>query len=1004
MGPMTRPMTSSVLVGRREELARMRDLVDGLVEDGAGGTVLVAGEAGVGKSRLVEAFTEMVAENGARMLVGHCVQFGDEKLPAAPLVEIVNELVRSLDDDDLDLVVGPARAELTGLVPFLGPRPADARPLEHHRLLDLAHGIFSRLASRGPLVLGIEDLHWADHTTRDLIGFLGMRMRRDPVLLVATYRTDDLHRRHPLLPALAEIQRAVRPERIDLEPLDAEATAELVIAISGHEVDRAALERVHRRSGGNPFFVEELLVATDPANQLPPTLHEVVLSRTHDLDDDAVTVVRVASAIGSDVDEILLERVAGMDRSRISTALRQLVDASFLIRDGTDMHFRHELTREVFADELLPAERSELHESIATALRELDPDRRGEIAYHWYASGNQPEAVRSAVAAGEAANRAGATAQALLHFERALELWDRVPEPDRPSHVTHAELMFLAADAADLLQDFRRSVDLARQACDEMVDVDNTTRALALIRTTDLLWNAGESGIGEAVASALDLIEGEPASAGAAWVLARAAGTAMMAHRYEESIRQAETALEMARATGNQKAEANVLNTIALCRWKLGHEGATDEMWEATRFALETGDNNEIDRGYINLSELLAIDGRHEEAVDVGLEGLRYLAEHDYRGVCAALLGENVSRGLEPLGRWEELDELTEEVLSWRRLDLDVPAPTGLSIAARVMVKRGETDRARALLEHDLEAERSGNYCGNAAVIVSGLLELELIEGQQGPDPALVETANDMLAGHREHRFLEVLVVALRGEADAATTAGYLGDDRAIAERRASADRWMALVDRQIAERSNSARAPEFDLLVSQCRAEHARAHGRDGPDPWAELVAGWGRLGHPWPHAYSQWRHAEAVLHADDPPTAARSLATSLLGDAHATATRLGAKPLLASIEDLATRARIDLGSVTRPEPEPDAPESVPYDLTPRELSVIDLVARGYSNGRIGKELFISTKTASVHVSNILRKLGAANRIEAAAIANAAGITAGAGASGVSDLELTGQ
>ena len=524
MGPMTRPMTSSVLVGRREELARMRTLVDGLVDEGRGGTVLVAGEAGVGKSRLVDAFTEMVAESGARMLVGHCVQFGDEKLPAAALVDIVNELVRSLDDDALDLVIGPAREELTGLVPLFGPRPTGARPLEHHRLLDLAHGIFSRLVSRGPLVIGVEDLHWADRTTRDLIGFLGMRMRKDPVLLVATYRTDDLHRRHPLLPALAEIQRAVRPERIDIEPLDSDATAELVIAISGHDFDKAAIDRVHRRSGGNPFYVEELLVASDPANQLPPTLHEVVLSRTHDLDNDALAVVRVASAIGSDVDEVLLERVAGMDRPRISDALRQLVDASFLIREGADMRFRHELTREVFADELLPGERSELHESIARALQGLDPDRTGEIAHHWYAAGNQPAALGSAVAAGEAANQAGATAQALLHFERALELWDRVPEVDRPTHLTHADLMFLAADAADLLQDFRRSVDLAHQACEELVDVDATTKALALIRTTELMWNAGETGIADLVAEAQDLIRTEPASSGAAWVLARVAG------------------------------------------------------------------------------------------------------------------------------------------------------------------------------------------------------------------------------------------------------------------------------------------------------------------------------------------------------------------------------------------------------------------------------------------------------------------------------------------------
>ena len=343
-------------------------------------------------------------------------------------------------------------------------------------------------------------------------------------------------------------------------------------------------------------------------------------------------------------------------------------------------------------------------------------------------------------------------------------------------------------------------------------------------------------------------------------------------------------------------------------------------------------------------------------------------------------------------------------MLTWRRLDLDVPAPTGLSIAARVMVKRGETDRARALLEHDLEAERSGNYCGNAHVIISGLIELDLIEGQPAPDSALVETADDLLSSRRDQRFLEVLAIALRAEADAATTAGYVGDDSTVADRRRAADRWMSLVDYQAAERSGSARSPEFDVLVALCRAEHARAHGHDDLVLWAEVVAGWQRLGHPWPHAYSEWRHAEAILHADDPPADARSLARSLLSDAHATSTRLRAKPLLASIEDLATRARVELRRDDETTSEPDAPEAVPFDLTPRELNVIELVAKGYSNGRIGKELFISTKTASVHVSNILRKLGAVNRIEAAAIANTAGLAGDADADAGSDLELTGQ
>ena len=983
---MTRPVTSSVLVGRRDELALMGELVRALASDGSGGVLVIGGEAGVGKSRLVEALAELADGQQMQVFVGHCVQFGDEKLPAAPLIEILRDLAVRLDAEEVEAVIGSARKALAGVVPALGVPPEGATPLEAHSLVDLVHGILARLSGRGPVVIVVEDLHWADRTTRDLIGFLASSLADDPVLLVLTYRSDDLHRRHPLLPALAELQRAARPERLDLAPFDVPTTAALVEAISGADLDEVEVAQMHRRSGGNAFYLEELLAATDPGVPVPTTLRDVVLSRSRSLDDDALSILRVASAIGSRIEEDLLERVADLDKPKINAALHELVDTHFLASEHRQFRFRHDLTREVFADELLPGERADLHERIAETMQVLAPERLGEIAHHWYQSGNQADALTAAVAAGEVAKRTGAVAEALIHFERVLELWDRVPASARPAHVSHTDLLFLAADAADLLQEFRRSVDLARQACDELADADSVTRALALVKLSRWLWNSGQPGIDEATSLACDLVESEPASAGVARVLAWAGSRDMMANKLEQSVECCERALEMARAVGDRKTEANALNTVALCRYLQGVPGATDDMRAATMLAVEIGENDEVDRGYVNLSEMLALDGRYEEAATTALEGLRYLEEQDYRGVCAALLIENASRGLEPLGRWEELDRLSEQVQTWRRLDLDVPAPTGLSVSARVMVKRGQTDRARPILEHDLEAELSGYYCGNAAVIISGLLEIGLIEGQIRPERALVETAIDMLSAKHDHRLLEVMALALRGEADAARAAGHLGDEVAIAEARDLADAWIGHVEHQLAERSETTIAPEFDVLVGQCRAEHSRAHNRNDPERWAAVVAGWELLGQPWPTAYSKWRQAEAILLARSRQVEGRSLARRLLREAHTAANRLGAKPLISDIEDLATRARIDLASEDIAAD--SEPESVaPFDLTPRELNVLELVAEGYSNGRIGKELFISTKTASVHVSNILRKLGASNRIEAAAIANTAGI-----------------
>jgi DNA-binding NarL/FixJ family response regulator/tetratricopeptide (TPR) repeat protein/energy-coupling factor transporter ATP-binding protein EcfA2 len=985
MFSMPKPVTSDVLVGRRDELAVLDEMLGDLTI-GTGGFLLVAGEAGVGKSRLMDVMAEMADERGLQMFVGNCVQFGDEKLPAAPVIEILGELAVTFGDSDLDTIFGPARADLAGLVPALGDLPSAGEPLRAYRLFELVYGVLTRLAARTPLVLVVEDLHWADRTTRDLIGFLASVMRKDPVLAVATYRSDDLHRRHPLLPALAELQRAVRPHRLDLAPFDLDMTAELSAEIRGEALDPAAVEAIHRRSGGNPFYLEELLAVPDSDGSVPTTLRDVVLSRSQTLDDDAVTLLRIASAVGSRIDEALLERVADLDRSQMNSALRQLVDGQFVVSQGDHFRFRHDLTREVFADELLPGERADLHERIAHTLQEIAPDRLGEIAHHWYQSGNQEEALRNSITAGEMADRRGATAEALLNFERALELWDRVPAERRPDRPSHGELLLLAAEAADLLQEFRRAIDLAGRAFEELSSADDTTKALALVRQAHLLWNAGEPGIDEAISLAMDLIETAPASPDSAWVLARAGGFDMLAGRLDRSIERCRAAIEMAQAVGNPRAESNARNTIAVCEHTLGRAGATEELKSTLAFALEIGDREEISRGYINLSELLFLDGEHEAALSLALEGLDYAEEQGYRGVCGAMLAENASHSLAVLGRWEELDELTERVLALRRLDLDVPAPTGLSAMAAVMVKRGETDRARPVLEHDLQAELTDSYCGATGSIISALIELDAVEGAPAANRELVGSAIDLLSARKDAKLLQVMMVALRAEADAATTAHYLGDDAAVAEIREAADRWIGHVDEIMEAGAEGPIDPDADVMAAQCRAEHSRAHGHQDPDLWAEVTAGWATRRRPWSSAYSKWREAEAILLAGASEADDRATARRLLIEAHATAAQLGAKPLMSDIQDLATRARIDLADEV---PTPDAePVAAPFALTPRELGVLELVAKGYSNGRIGKELFISTKTASVHVSNILRKLGAANRIEAAAIATTAGIT----------------
>ncbi|MGI9621435.1 MAG: helix-turn-helix domain-containing protein, partial [Acidimicrobiales bacterium] len=412
--------------------------------------------------------------------------------------------------------------------------------------------------------------------------------------------------------------------------------------------------------------------------------------------------------------------------------------------------------------------------------------------------------------------------------------------------------------------------------------------------------------------------------------------------------------------------------------------GAVELVAEALELALEIGHDDEINRAYVNLSELLHFQSREEEAIELALEGLHYAEEHGYRNACAAMLAENMSRCLETLGRWEELDPLHDSLLTLRPLDLDVPAPTGLSVLARVMVKRGEVDRARPLLEHDRDAVLTGYYCGTVSVIISALLEMDLLEGR-AVNRDLVETAFELVAHSNHRETLDVACLALRSEADATIAAGYLGDEEAVTNAMQAADRWLNAVTSRLRE-VNIVLLPENQLLLDQCHAEHSRAHGEQDPDTWAHISAGFEQHKRPWPTAYAKWRTAEALLLGGGRRTEELSVAAESLREAHQIGLELRAKPLVSDIESLALRARIDLGP-TAIEATSEKPTEVPFGLTPREVEVLGLVAEGYSNGRIGKELFISTKTASVHVSNILRKLGASNRIEAAAIAVKAGV-----------------
>src|ERR1700754_2890933 len=387
---------SEVLVGREADLAVLRDALK-RVRHAEPSTVLVGGEAGVGKTRLVEEFRRDLGDS-VRVLTGQCLGLGEEGLPFAPFAGAVRDLVRAEGTAILD---GNER-EFARLLPELGPPPefGDAR---RGRLLESVGTLLGRIAAQQPVVLVIEDLHWADRSTRDLIDYLVRAVRLPQLLLIATYRSDELHRGHPLRPFLAELERVRGVHRHEIDRLDREGTAELLTHLIGVEPDPPTVDAVNERSQGNPFFIEQFAASTDPGcGDIPATLRDLLLSRVDLLPEPAQRVLRVAAVGGTRFGHELIWRVSGMSEPALESALRNVVAAQFIVV-GTDggYEFRHALVREAVHDDLLPGEHARLHGRYAQALEAsphlVEADRAAaEIAHHWHAARDHPRALVAA--------------------------------------------------------------------------------------------------------------------------------------------------------------------------------------------------------------------------------------------------------------------------------------------------------------------------------------------------------------------------------------------------------------------------------------------------------------------------------------------------------------------------------------------------------------------------------------------------------------------------------
>ena len=1001
LGDMAGRCSSPIFIGRQTESDVAAAALD-RAEAGHVTHLLVAGEAGVGKTRFLDEFAGTARDRGFRVLRGECVNLGGSSLPYGPLVDILRTLAAELDDAEIAELAGPSRADLARLVPAFGSPEAialDRSEWVQSRLFEGLLGLLERLAVRQPTLIAFEDLHWADQATREAISFLVQTLRDVPIMVLGTYRSDELHRRHPLLPWLAGLERGGRVERLELARFDRTQLAAILTAILGSPPGNDLIDDVFDRSDGNPFFAEELLAAGRPGSsgpRLPPTIKEILLAHISTVDDAASSVLAVAAVAGRRVGHDLLAQVADLPEDRLHDGLRSAVAGNLLVveRDGdADRYaFRHALVQEVVYDELLPGERRNLHRSIAAAIEARRANTHlseaghwAELAHHWAAARDDLRAFEASVRAGEAALETYAFDAALHDNERALDLWELVDEPEKIAGIDLVELLRRAGLAAYLAADYRRAVAHRRAAVDAIdVERDPIRAGLLLEELGRALYVLGDPSASlEAYRSAVSAIPADPPSAQRARAVSGLGQIMMLLGRYEESRILCQEAIAIAGAVGAKAQEGHALSTLGIALAELGDPSGVAAIERGIAIAREVRSPDDLGRGYVNLAEAWNASGDTRRASEVTAEGLRAV---DEMGI-AMSYGYYIRTGGVNfdylIGDWVAARRALDDALA-RTPSGSGPETYRLANTLPFVVGSGSFKEADAgiargleLLQHVTGAQFSGPIHAAAAErevwrhdprAALGFVDRGLTALAETAD--WVETWRVCQVGAWAAGDLAESARAAKDAAGLAQAVEAIGTVRERVERSLEDDRWAGPAKGAEAERANLA-------------AEATRVQGTPDPDVWAAAARAWTDHDRPYFAALARWRQAEACLATGDRPGAGAALRA-----AHGDATRLGARPLLEAVVALARRARISLEATAGPEETPTPAEIDRYGLTPREREVLELLADGRTNRQIAETLFISESTAGVHVSNILGKLGAANRVEAAAMAYRMGAT----------------
>ena len=943
--------TSSLLLGRERDIAELDEAL-GSAAQGTPQVVLVGGEAGIGKTTLVADLERRASELGFTVATGHGLDL-DAGMSFAPAVEAVRSLLAGVED------LGP-RPSARRVLTLLDPEAPRSREAIH--VLDDLTAVVLEAAAVGPVLLTLEDMHWADRSTQDFAATLS-RTARGRLLLVLTFRSDELHRRHPFRKTLTEISRTAGARRIDLAGLDRADIAGIVAAHTDGPPDQSLVDAVLARSEGNPLYAEELLAANQAGHQegVPDHLSDLLLARIDALAAGPRAVLRLASVNGTRLDTATLADLAELDQTRMEGYLREALDAHVLRQAGESLEFRHPLLREATYDDLLPDERTRIHGRLAKILQagvDADPEpgvaALSRLAFHWNAAHDLPRTLAASVRAGLAAKRLGA-AEAVTQFERVLSLWDRVPDAEAVAGRPQAELLVHLGEAASEQMDDERWRTLLRTAVGMLgSDPDRLLASRVYSALVPSLYRGDAIGTQEAVRLAVEYAGDTPSEELALALNAQALYLFRRAH-FGASAEAAQRAIDAAVTAGCVEAEVEALYWRSLSRFYLGHiadalaglerSGARGRAAGMVGQVLGGDPVTYMEAGQVGRGLSIANEG-FEEGMALGLR------------VQATECGGIALLALLWLGRLDEAERRLEELDG-----LGLPAVNGRWHPPRVelLLARGDTDAATPLVHRLVTLSQDLGRNAWATEVLTELMLAAMLDDHAGA----LDTAASYLAQIDDTD--SPLIAA------AAARIGFQALCLARSTPGVGTDELQERAARQL-ERGRAGLTDEWRPTYYGVQLALAEAYAaRYAEEPAVVQFRVATSLAEPFGAYFALEAHldlaTELLAHGG------RDEGRELLVACWSTAHDLGAHDLERRTVNLATRTRVPL-------PRSAARTGPLSRLTPREREVLDLLVTGATNKTIATALFITEKTASVHVSNLLAKLGVTNRGEAAALA----------------------